>query len=140
MIDPLPQKRSKISEVHASLVDLKEAYAEVGKTNYKPETVTLFNPELLTRTQYEGMKQLKAVWEKTRPYFENKRSPEEEAVHDVEYGIKWIQPGKVHIDFIRGDYIGQLNKAKQPNGRGSFLTDDCRSLYEGFFRKGKKHG
>lgn len=56
MTDPEPHKRCTMSQVVDYLQEVKEAYSEVGKTDYKPETLLLFNPETLTRTQYEGMK------------------------------------------------------------------------------------
>jgi len=50
MINPDPLLRTKIGDVVDNLVAVKEAYSEVGKTNYKPDTLKLFDPELLTRT------------------------------------------------------------------------------------------
>ena len=49
-------------------------------------------------------------------------------------------PKSVNLDATRGLYVGQQNLSDKCNGRGAFIADDYRSIYEGFFKNGKKHG
>lgn len=79
----------------------------------------------------------KFLSEEAKPFFDQVEAPA-----DIDYNFAEVVPKPQDIDEagIQGRYVGMTNMADILNGPVSLLSPDERSLWQGFFKQGKRHG
>jgi hypothetical protein len=81
---------------------------------------------------------LKRLWMNQEPFFRQKYSKKELENHDIT-SEEYVRIPVESITY-QSLYIGTVNQKDEFNGRGVLLSlNDCR-IFEGFFKKGIKHG